>query len=244
MERNETAVLAIGICDDHAEDRLSLHWMLESILENRAIEHKIYEFSSGETLIKWMQNHPNQIDLLFLDIEMGEVNGLETAKQLRTRYDALQMVFVTGFSDYVFDGYSVDALGYLLKPARREQLENVLTRALTRICKYANEVYSCHDGDSWYRIPYQQILYFESERRKVHCVTTDGRYSFYAKLDQVAEELQNSGFVRIHQRYLVRAAAISRVCGSEVQLENHTLPISRSCHQQALLALTRTALEG
>ncbi len=236
-------MLSIGICDDNAENRTSLRWLLESILEQRAVENTIYEFSGGETMMRWMEHHPHQIDLLFLDIEMGEINGLETAKQLRAKHDTVQIVFVTGFSDYVFDGYGVDALGYLMKPARRQQLEEVLTRALSRICKTADAVYACHNADNWYRIPHREILYFESDRRKVNCVTISGSYSFYAKLDQVEQELQGSGFVRIHQRYLVRAAAIERICGSEVQVKGHTLPISRSCHQAALLALTRTALE-
>lgn len=236
-------MLSIGICDDNQENRLSLRWLLENILENRKIEHTVYEFSSGETLLPWIEKHHNEIDLLFLDIEMGKINGMETARQLRSSHDALQIVFVTGFSDYVFDGYGVDALGYLMKPAKREQLEAIISRTLTKLCRDAEQVYSCHNGDIWYRIPHNEILYFESDRRKVNCVTQNRSYSFYGKLDEVAQELADAGFVRIHQRYLVRTKAIRQICGNEVQMEMHTLPISRSYHQQALLALTRSALE-
>lgn len=236
-------MIAIAICDDSQEHRLSLRWLLESILENRKIEHTIYEFSSGETMLLWMRKHHNEIDLLFLDIEMGEVNGMDTAKRLRANNDTLQIVFVTGFSDYVFDGYEVDALGYLLKPAKREQLENIISRTLTKRCKDAGRVYSCHNGDTWYRIHYKEILYFESDRRKINCVTQNRCYAFYGKLDEVAQELSGSDFIRIHQRYLVRVDSIGQICGNEVQVGIHTLPISRSYHQQALLALTRRALE-
>lgn len=76
-------MLSIGICDDSQDNRQSLRWLLESILEGKNIEHTIFEFSSGETLLQWDQKHPNEIDLLFLDIEMGSVNGMETASQLR-----------------------------------------------------------------------------------------------------------------------------------------------------------------
>lgn len=237
-------MISIAVCDDNQENRLSLRWLLESILENRNIDHAIYEFSSGETLLPWMEKHHNEIDLLFLDIEMGKLNGLETAKQLRASSDTLQIVFVTGFSDYVFDGYGVDALGYLLKPAKREQLESIISRTLTKRCKDAGQVYSCRNGDTWYRIPHKEILFFESDRRKVTCVTPDRSYEFYGKLDDVAQELAGSDFVRIHQRYLVRTDAIRQICGNEVQVDSHTLPISRSYHQQALLTLTRKALEG
>lgn len=173
-------MLSIGICDDSQDNRQSLRWLLESILEEKNIEHAIFEFSSGETLLQWDQKHPNEIDLLFLDIEMGSVNGMETASQLREKHSALQIVFVTGFSDYVFDGYRVGALGYLMKPAKRDQLEEILSRFLVKLCQDAQEVYSCRDGDSWFRIPHKEILYFESDRRKVNCVTQNRTYSFMA----------------------------------------------------------------
>ncbi len=237
-------MISIAICDDNRENRLSLRWLMESILEKQKMEHIIYEFSSGETLLPWMHKHHNEVDLLFLDIEMGKLNGMETAKTLRADSDMLQIVFVTGFSDYVFDGYSVGALDYLLKPAKREQLETILSRTLAKRCKDIGQIYSCHNGDTWYRIPYQEILYFESNRRKINCITTKRSYEFYGKLDEVAQELSGAEFVRIHQRYLVRADAIQQICGNEVQVGVQTLPISRSCHQQALLALTRRALKG
>lgn len=237
-------MMSIAVCDDNQENRQSLCWLLESVLEHRTMEHKIYGFSSGETLLSWMEKHRNEIDLLFLDIEMGKLSGMETARKLRVDNDVLQIVFVTGFSDYVFDGYGVGALDYLLKPAKREQVEAILSRTLAKQCKDARRIYSCHNGDIWYRIPYKEILYFESDRRKVNCVTSQRRYEFYGKLDEVAQELSGSDFVRIHQRYLVRADAIRQICGHEVQIGADTLPISRSYHQQALLALTRSALKG
>ena len=236
-------MLTIGLCDDNQENRLNMRWQLENILEKREIRHSIFDFSSGETLLQWIERHPNKIDLLFLDIEMGRLNGMETAKELRKKNENLQIVFVTGFSDYVFDGYGVGALGYLMKPAGREQLEDIISRALAKLCKGADSVFSCHDGDSWYRIPHREILYFESDRRKVNCVTERGNYAFYGKLDDVERELENSGFIRIHQRYLVRAGAIRQICGSEAQLQTQSLPISRSYYQKVMLSLTKTMLE-
>ena len=109
-------MLRIGICDDSAKARLSLHAMLERLLEKRAVESQIYEFSSGEGLLGWIEKHTGEVDLVFLDIEMGGMNGMEAAKALRAQSDTLQLVFVTGYTDFVFDGYSVGALGYVMKP--------------------------------------------------------------------------------------------------------------------------------
>lgn len=237
-------MLQIGICDDQQHARLALCWALQRLLETRAVAHKIYEFSSGEGLLGWMQKHQGELDLVFLDIEMGELNGMQTARALRKADAGVQIVFVTGYADYVYDGYSVGALGYLLKPATQPQLEDIVTRALTALYADAAAVYVCRNGDSYYRIPRAQILYFASDKRQIQCVTTPRCYSFYGKLDEVEAELADARFVRIHQRYLVHAAAVERVDSSVVTLQNGAvLPISRSCQAAALAALTRAMLE-
>ena len=169
---------------------------------------------------------------------------METARRLRAADAGLQLVFVTGYADRVFDGYSVGALGYLMKPPKQEQLAQVLDRAQAALYRGLDRAYICRSGDTRYRIPVANILYFVSDRRQVTCVTAGRDYTFYGKLDAVAEEV-GAAFVRIHQRYLVRAGAVDRLEGGEVVLrDGRRLPVSRSCQQSALLALTRAELEG
>ena len=237
-------MLRIGICDDVYDARLVLRSALERALEARHIQGQFFEFSSGEGLLGWLEHHAGELDLVFLDMEMGELDGMETARRLRAADAGLQLVFVTGYADHVFDGYSVGALGYLLKPPTAEQLEEVLDRAQAALVRDLDRAYICRSGDTYYRIPIANILYFVSDRRQVTCVTEGRDYTFYGKLDGVAEEV-GDGFVRIHQRYLVRSGAVDRIEGSEVVLrDGQRLPVSRSCQQSALLALTRAELEG
>lgn len=237
-------MLRIGICDDLADARLVLRSLLERILENRKIQGQFFEFSSGETLLRWYDHHAGELDIIFLDMELHEIDGMETARRLRNADTGLQLVFVTGYADHVFDGYSVGALEYLLKPPKAEQLEAVLDRAQAALYRDLERAYICRSGDTHYRIPISNILYFTSDRRQVQCVTEGRSYTFYAKLDQVAAEVGDS-FIRIHQRYLVRAGAVDRMESSEVILQNgERLPVSRSCQQSALLALAQTELEG
>ena len=237
-------MLRIGICDDVYDARLVLRSALARALEARHIQGQFFEFSSGEGLLGWLEHHAGELDLVFLDMEMGELDGMETARRLRAADAGLQLVFVTGYADHVFDGYSVGALGYLLKPPTAEQLEAVLDRAQAALVRDLDRAYICRSGDIRYRIPIANILYFVSDRRQVTCVTEGRDYTFYGKLDGVAEEV-GDGFVRIHQRYLVRSGAVDRIEGSEVVLrDGQRLPVSRSCQQSALLALTRAELEG
>lgn len=237
-------MLRIGICDDLADARLVLRSALERILDTRNVPAQYFEFSSGETLLQWYGRHTGELDLLFLDMELREMDGMETARRLRAADEGLQLVFVTGYADHVFDGYSVGALGYLMKPPRKEQLESVLDRAQAALVRQLDQAYICRSGETYYRIPMGKILYFASDRRQVECVTPDRTYTFYGKLDAVASDV-GSRFVRIHQRYLVRAGAVARLESGEVTLQDGTrLPVSRSCQQSALLALTRAELEG
>src|SRR5699024_71818 len=104
----------IGICDDETAARDSLRFQLENILDEREGEI-VYEFSSGSVAVNWLKNHPGEIDLLFLDVEMPGENGMDTAGKIREFDKKLLIVFVTGYSDYVFDGYQVGALDYLMK---------------------------------------------------------------------------------------------------------------------------------
>lgn len=237
-------VLRIGICDDLADARLVLRSLLERILENRTVQGQFFEFSSGETLLRWYDHHTGELDIVFLDMELHELDGMETARRLRAADAGLQLVFVTGYAEHVFDGYSVGALGYLLKPPKPEQLETVLDRAQSALYRELNRAYVCRNGDTYYRIPISNIRYFASDRRQVQCVTESRVYTFYAKLDAVAEEV-GTEFVRVHQRYLVRAGAVDRIESGEVLLRSgERLPVSRSCQRQALLALARAELEG
>ena len=181
--------------------------------------------------------------MVFLDIEMGELDGMETARRLRSADEGLQLVFVTGYTDHVFDGYSVGALGYLMKPPRPEQLDGVLDRGLEARLREEDKVFLCRSGETVYRISKRSIRYFVSDRRQVSCVAASRTYTFYGKLDEV-ERAVGGDFIRIHQRYLVRAGAVDRLEGGQVFVGEEALPVSRACRSAALAALARTALEG
>lgn len=236
-------MLRIGICDDSLDARFALRCALERILELKNMASEIFEFSTGERLLHWMEKHFGELDLVFLDMEMGQLDGIGTARKLREADDGLQLVFVTAYADRVFDGYTVGALGYLMKPPKPEQLEDILLRASAALQKDAENTFVCRCGDVTYRIPLQTILYFVSDRRRITCVTKNRSCTFYGKLNAVEQALGH-GFVRIHQRYLVRAAAVDRFTGSEVFLGETSLPVSRSCQNSAMMALARSSLEG
>ena len=229
-------MLRIGICDDTAAARENLR--LLCLKHFRLEEPDFFEFSTGDGAVRWLKGHPGALDLLFLDIEMPGISGMEAAEAIRAFDWEVLLAFVTGYTDYVYDGYAMGAVGYLVKPVSEEKLSSLLDRAAAALEQRAPAVYTLRNAQGMFKVPLREILYAASDRRQVTLTTSRGDYTFYGKLDDVAAQL-GAGFVRIHQRYLVNARAVSAVVGASVQVGEARLPISRSLHQQATMALAR-----
>ncbi|QQK06924.1 LytR/AlgR family response regulator transcription factor [Miniphocaeibacter halophilus] len=234
-------MLRIAICDDEKKARFSLYTGLERVLENKEIEYVIYEFPSGEKLIDWYEKHSDEVDLVFLDIEMPGPDGMEVAKKLRKRSSILQIVFITSYPDYVFDGYLVDAMGYLLKPVKEKDLINIINRSLAKILQNENDVFTFKNMKGIFRIPKIDILYFQSEGRKINCITRDSNYVFYEKLNNIEKSI-GPAFLRIHQSYLINSKHVDQAKAESVLVNGKELPISRQYRKTALLELGRNLL--
>lgn len=239
-------MLRIGICDDQMEARDALRFQVEKVIREGA-EQIVYEFSTGESAVRWLEKHPGEIDLLFLDVEMKGINGMEAAGQIREFDKEICIVFVTGYTDYVFDGYKVDALDYVIKPAGAERISEVLGRVREKIFDNRKENFVFKNPEGTYRISLDGISYFFSDKRKVN-VVLNGKdekeaYSFYGKLDEVEKQLSGA-FVRIHQRYLVNPGQVAHIGGESVILDGRELPMSRNMKEEATVRLAKAMLGG
>ena len=236
-------MLRIGICDDDSAARESLQLACERVMRDKNEEPQFFAFSSGEGVLRWLEKHAGELDMLFLDIEMGGINGMETAKRIRAQDGNLVLVFVTGYADYVFDGYTVNALDYVLKPCRDTRLREVMQRALGQMHRLAPGMFTFKNVDGLVRVAKDKILYLMSDKRVVTVYAAGRTYTYYGRLDDAETEL-GEGFIRLHQRYLARTEAIERIEGSTAYIGGEALPISRANHQKALLAFTRHMLGG
>lgn len=238
-------MLRIAICDDEESARDALRIQLEKIMDETEDEI-VYEFSSGHTCVNWITAHPGEVDLLFLDVEMGKESGMDAAKKIRNSDDSLLLVFVTGYTDYVFDGYQVNALDYLVKPASPEKLKNVLSRAKQALSPQTDQFFVLKNTDGIYRLPCDDILYFYSDRRYVNLVTATRTYTFYGRLNDIEQQMKKN-FIRIHQRYLVNSDKVTFLGSDYVTVDNpacEKLPISRACKKDAAEKLAKSLLHG
>ncbi len=238
-------MLRIGICDDQLNARDALRFELEKILRDKS-EQIVYEFSTGASAVRWLEKHPGEIDLLFLDVEMDGISGMDAAAQIRNFDKEICLVFVTGYTDYVFDGYKVNALDYVIKPASAKKLLDVLKRVREQLSDKYDKTFSFKNPEGTYRLPLSNIAYFYSDKRKVNIVCTSRErslsYSFYGKLDEVEAKLSHA-FVRIHQRYLVNPAHVERIGSENITIAGACLPMSRALKESAAVKLAKAMLE-
>ena len=120
----------IAVCEDNDPERAELCGACREILEQSGTEYAITEFSSAEELYERLKEHPDAWDLLFLDIRMGNMSGMELARRIRREGNPVKLVFVTGDEGFALEGYGVQPLHYLMKPVDRKALEEAIRRAL------------------------------------------------------------------------------------------------------------------
>lgn len=235
-------MLRIAICDDEIQARDALRFQLEKVTDDR-MEQIVYEFNSGARAVHWLEKHPGEIDLLFLDVEMDEMNGMEAAMEIRKFNQDIIIVFVTGYTDYVFDGYKVGALDYIIKPASTDRLKQLVNRVRATVAEQSDDYYSFQNIDGTFKLSLRDILYFYSDRRLIYVVTAGKEYFFYDKMNNVAAQLSDN-FVRVHQRYLVNGKKVDQIKSSAVVVSSIELPISRALKEDATRALANIMLGG
>lgn len=233
-------MVKIGICDDEPEMRKPLRQILEQVLQLQGVEYLISESESGEELTAGISCL--DIDILFLDIEMRSMDGIETAKLLRRKGMKGIIIFVTAYPDFVFQGYEVHAFHYILKPYRKEKIEEVLRQALHELNLSKEQYFVIEQKARVIRIPLSQTIAFQSDRRKVEALLEEDFVAFYGRIDEVCRELP-SCFIRIHNRYIVNLNYVTTLERDRCILGSRSFPVSRAFRQELETAFARAMLK-
>ena len=233
-------MVKIGICDDEPEMRKPLRQILEQVLQLQGVEYLISESESGEELTAGISCL--DIDILFLDIEMSSLDGIETAKLLRRKGMKGIIIFVTAYPDFVFQGYEVHAFHYILKPYRKEKIEEVLRQALHELDLSKEQYFVIEQKARVIRIPLSQTIAFQSDRRKVEALLEEDFVAFYGRIDEVYRELP-SCFIRIHNRYIVNLNYVTTLERDRCILGSRSFPVSRAFRQELETAFARAMLK-
>ncbi len=218
----------IIICDDDNTvlERYSL--LIKQIASRHNTDIVIDTLTSGEQLYFQLEENPNAVDIIFLDILMGELNGIDAAKKLRDIGCDAQIIFLTTSEEYVFDAFSVRPLNYLIKDqATPQQIEDTFMKAVENASQNEQESYPITKGSNTLRVPFNQIDYFEVTNRTVTCHTREEAIDFYYKLDDIEKELSDKGFIRCHRSFIVNVRSIANLDNNNLTLKNgEQIPIA------------------
>ena len=227
----------VGICDDGESVCSFMEEVLVEYGARKNIELETEIWNSGEKLQQYLAAG-NSLDILFLDIELYQVNGMEIGAYIRNQLGDrhMQIIYISYKEAYAHRLFATQPMEFLVKPISRKKIEEIMDLAI-RILSQSIGRFQFQVGKDYYYVAYRKILYFYSIGRTVRITCTasesgTGRgecvREFYGKLRNVAKTLPPM-FLVIHQSYIVNINYISRYAYEEVELVNGTLlPISKS----------------
>lgn len=207
-------MIRISLCDD---DNVLIENLKKNINMLRN-DLDILTFNSGKALIlsEYLYN-----DIIILDIEMNDIDGIQTAKQIRAGgYEGI-IIFLTSFKDMVFDSFQVKPYQYIVKPIDMSKINKILEGAICEIIERKNTYFEAVCNNCTYRIQLCDIYFFESRGRKIDICTNNGIITISGKINQIEASLSNKKFFRCHKSYLVNLEHIYMFTNNEITLDNN-----------------------
>lgn len=207
-------MISIAIVDDEKIIREQLRgW-----LEKRQQECVIDIYATGEVLVRSGKHY----DIVFLDIQMEGINGIDTARELRKKFEDFILIFITGRKEYVFDAFDVSAFHYLVKPFEEEKFLTVYERAVLEVWKQRRrkeEPIFIKTRNRNITLEQKNVLYIESRAKKVEIHTKTEVVEAYGAISELQKQLSDN-FYRCHRGYLVNMAFVSEYSNDSIILNN------------------------
>jgi DNA-binding LytR/AlgR family response regulator len=221
-------MIRIAVCDDVAEICSELENVILDFQEQAGQKLTVDVFYSGEELVNYIKNG-NSFDLIFLDIEIGKINGVEVGHFIRDELKdyITKIVYISSKSVYDRQLFDVQPLHFLPKPLDRKKVINDIKLAI-RLLEKENKTFSFKTGTQLYRLPIKEIIYFESAGRQIKLISSNEMFYFYGTIDSVKEQLSKSRFIMPHCSYIVNYDNIVSIKKDEIKMCNgDIIPISR-----------------
>ena len=206
--------MKIAICDNSIKDA--------NVVKNLCIAngpHQCDTFIRGTDLYEKYRNSAESYDVIFLDIDMPILNGIETGKMIRTLDKNVIIVFVTSFEQYAIEAFSCEAFNYILKPCKAIDITHILERAKEKLA-IATKYHVIRSKSKTIRLPITEIYYAECSNKHIIYHTRKTFYDTIGKLSDAYEALKDFNFVQVHQGYIVNMEKISDFDNRFVILDN------------------------
>jgi len=223
--------MKIAVCDDDKRDIARIKKLVKAYDADNHIVLSISEYESGSELLKAISNGEN-VDIIFLDINMDDMDGLSVAKRIREIDDDVPIILVTAFMNYALDGYKVKASRFLIK----DDLDKTFDECMDDICKDIRKksktiAFNCVEGEM--RLKASDIILIETSGHKNLIKLKNVTYQIYEKLDVLEEILKGYGFLRTHNSFLVNMMHIRGINSYVLTLDDgRQLPVPKARYKQ------------
>lgn len=228
--------MKFAICDDNSIDSNYVYELVKKWSNENKYQVDIETFSSAESfLFHYVDN--KDYDVLLLDIEMKKMDGVSLAREIRKTNKNVQIIFITGYSEYIAEGYDVEALNYLMKPFKTEKLYEVLNKAVTKIIQNDKHLI-LNTFDEIIRISLHDIIYIDVDRNYT-TIHSNKNYTIKMTLADIEKELDER-FFRISRSIIINLKYINRVTKRDVYLTNGSiLPLPRGKYESLNKAIIK-----
>ena len=238
-------LIRIAICDDEIGTCADVENLIISYAKSHALQIETEVFYSGETLYASIQGECS-FDLIFLDIELFELNGIQVGKQIREqlRNENICIVYISSKEVYAMNLFQVRPLDFLIKPITEEKIRITLEKFI-RLSETLKTAFYFNIGKSIHKLRLDEIRYFACNGKKIEIYTGTGKTEFYGAMQEVLEQISGKGFWTIHKSYVVNAAYVSVYHHDSVELTDGTvLPISQKYRKAMKSSLAELYRKG
>jgi len=212
------------------EDNLMEATVLEQFCSNYEVLNLSNKFSQGKEALSYLKN--NQVDLMFLDIEMPDMTGLELLDQLSY---FPQIIITTANKDYAYNAFEYEVVDFLVKPIPLPRFQKTIEKVISNhemrnkvaLSSASTELYVKTDG-KYIRVPYSDILYFENVGDYIKVITNNGMHIIYGALKALAERLSYPRFLKVHRSFIVNLDKIVDIEDNTLVIGKKVIPISRA----------------
>lgn len=218
-------MINVAIVDDCQTDIETLKKALLTLQNDFSVEFNIFQFQSGTSLLL---NYESKYDLIFLDIELVNENGIQIARDLRKIDKTVIIIFVTNVAKYAAEGYEVDALDFIVKPVNKSALKLKMSRIISRLHKTKSDTIIIKSiQDEVIKLSIERIMYVEVDDHYVIFHTTDGIFKEYQSLKQIKNQLPEKTFVYCNRGTLVNLSYVKSIKKDMCLINDESIPISR-----------------
>lgn len=214
--------MRVGICDDSMEARHTIEAICRQVMDKMQMEYEVLQFANGKELLAAVAN----IDLIILDIEMPEMNGLEVKQRLQGIDGHHMIIFVTNHGELISSAFGLHVFGFIMKENLDSQLAHMIVSAIGILEQH---IYLNRDLDS------RDVKYIKSTRVYCEVYLKDGtKQTLRVSLKELEKKLKIAGFIRTHRTYLVNLAYVDRISEREMYIGEDRIPVATRLRKEVI----------